>query len=216
MKLLVGPLSMFSVKTLVAAAEKGLQLEVEDVPYDIRQPRPYLGHPEVNRINPKRQVPVLIDQDLEIFDSTLIGEYLEDLYPEPPLWPGEPRSRARARLVELKADEVWFPKVLALRPVMRQAGPDADAVRAEAVAAFREMEAVLGDRTWMAGAFGYADIAAYVVLLTAQLLGLSSPDELVRLRAWRDRMEARPSVHRARERVFRYLASQRLPVPEPA
>ena len=35
-------------------------------------------HPEVARINPKRQVPVLVDGDLEIFDSTQIFEYLED------------------------------------------------------------------------------------------------------------------------------------------
>ena len=110
MKLYTGPVSMFGAKVLIAAAEKGIVLDIENVPYELATAS-YPGHPEVDRINPKRQVPVLIDQDLELFDSSLIFEYFEDLYPEPPLWPGEPRRRAAARLLELKADEVWFPKL---------------------------------------------------------------------------------------------------------
>ena len=47
------------------------------------------------RVNPKRQVPVLIHDDLEIFDSTQIFEYLEDLKPDPALWPREIKARAR-------------------------------------------------------------------------------------------------------------------------
>ena len=39
-------------------------------------------HPEVLRVNPKRQVPVLLDGSVEIFDSTQIFEYLEDRWPE--------------------------------------------------------------------------------------------------------------------------------------
>jgi glutathione S-transferase len=62
----------------------------------------------VLRINPKRQVPVLIDDGVEIFDSTQIFEYLEDRFPDPPLWPREPAARARARQLELKSDEVFF------------------------------------------------------------------------------------------------------------
>ncbi len=71
-------------------------------------------HPEVVRINPKRQVPVLIDGDLELFDSTQIFEYLETLKRDPALWPAEPRARARARLLEHKSDEVYFPHIVRL------------------------------------------------------------------------------------------------------
>lgn len=215
MKLYSGPVSMFSVKVLVAAAEKGIRLDVENVPY---QPRTfsYLGHPEIDRINPKRQVPVLIDQGLEIFDSTLICEYLEDLFPEPPLWPAEPRSRAAARLVELKADEVWFPKLRALGQFLRDpASPEAAEARAHALTAYREMDETLGERTWMAGAFSYADIAAYTAYLTAAFFGLR-PEGLPRLAAWQGRMEARPSVAAARNGILAYLADQNIRLPEPA
>ena len=76
MKLYSGPLSMFGAKAEIAALEKGLAFELVMVPFEMKtlyQPK----HPEVLRINPKRQVPVLIDGDLEIFDSTQIFEYLE-------------------------------------------------------------------------------------------------------------------------------------------
>ncbi len=66
-----GPLSMFGAKVQIAALEKGLDFELVMVPFDsVRGYEP--KHPEVLRINPKRQVPVLVDGDLEIFDSSQI------------------------------------------------------------------------------------------------------------------------------------------------
>ena len=77
MKLYSGPLSMFGAKAEIAAHEKGLDVELIMVPFEMKtlyQPK----HPDVLRINPKRQVPVLIDGgpggDLELFDSTQIFE----------------------------------------------------------------------------------------------------------------------------------------------
>ena len=83
---------MFGAKAEIAAHEKGLDFELIMVPFEMKtlyQPK----HPEVLRINPKRQVPVLIDDgpggDLEIFDSTQIFEYFESIKPDPALWPAE-------------------------------------------------------------------------------------------------------------------------------
>ena len=78
MRLFSGPLSMFGAKTEIAALEKGLDFELVMVPFEEKyEPK----HPEVLRINPKQQVPILIHGDLEIFDSTQIFEYFEDLQP---------------------------------------------------------------------------------------------------------------------------------------
>ncbi|MBC8845460.1 glutathione S-transferase N-terminal domain-containing protein, partial [Escherichia coli] len=67
-------------KVEIAAHEKGIDFELVMVPFS--QQRGYdPRHPDVLRINPKRQVPVLIDGELEIFDSTQIFEYFEDLKP---------------------------------------------------------------------------------------------------------------------------------------
>ena len=122
---------MFGAKAEIAAHEKGLDVELVMVPFEMKtlyQPK----HPEVLRINPKRQVPVLIDGDLELFDSTQIFEYFETVKPEPALWPAEPRARARARLLEHKSDEVYFPPIVRLMGL--QATPD-DPAAVEARAA---------------------------------------------------------------------------------
>src|SRR5919109_979644 len=105
-KIFSGCLSMFGAKVQIAAHEKGIEFELMMVPFDMKR-RYEPKHPEVLRINPKRQVPVLIDGAVEIFDSTQIFEYLEDRFPTPALWPAAPQERARARLLELKSDEVF-------------------------------------------------------------------------------------------------------------
>jgi glutathione S-transferase len=128
MKLYSGPVSMFGAKAEIALLEKGIAHEREFVPFDLRtlyQPR----HPVVLRVNPKQQVPVLVDGDLELFDSTQIFEYLEDVAPEPPLWPREPRARARARLLELRSDEVFFPHVITLNAAAHAGDAGADTGR---------------------------------------------------------------------------------------
>jgi glutathione S-transferase len=108
--LYVGPLSLFSRKVEIALREKGLSYERVLVPFTQDagyQPK----HPMVLSANPKRQVPVLIEGDLPLFDSTVIFEYLEDAYPTPPLYPREARARAKCRLLELEADEILFAPV---------------------------------------------------------------------------------------------------------
>src|SRR6266849_4983791 len=113
MKLYSGPLSMFGAKAEIALREKSIAFELEMVPFEMKtlyEPK----HPEVVRINPKRQVPVLVDGDLELYDSTLILQYLEDRYPTPALFPSDPVARARCRQLEAAADEILFPPIFEL------------------------------------------------------------------------------------------------------
>ena len=101
-RLYTGPLSMFGAKAEIALLEKGLDFERIAVPFvDSYEPK----HPEVVRINPKQQVPVLIHGSVEIFDSTQIFEYLEDAFSIPPLWPKLLADRAEARQVVVAIGE---------------------------------------------------------------------------------------------------------------
>ena len=192
MKLYTGPLSMFGAKAQIALAEKGLDAEVVMVPFDnqkLYEPK----HPDVARINPKAQVPVLIDGDLEIFDSTQIFEYLEDAHPAPPLWPAEPKARARARLLELKSDEVFFARVIPLLRLGDRAGTGAEPHLAQVRAFYAELEPQVGD--WLAGdMFAYADIAFVMAQYFATRFGAPIPPDLPKLTAWRQRVHARPAV----------------------
>ena len=199
---------MFGAKAEIAAREKGLDVEVVMVPFEMKtlyQPK----HPEVLRINPKRQVPVLIDDDLEIFDSTQIFEYLETIKPEPALWPAEPKARARARLLEHKSDEVYFPPIIRLMGL--QATPDDPAAveaRAAARAFYDGMEKAIADKEWLAGSYSYADIAFYMAQIFGDRMGAPMTHAHAKLQAWRDRMSARPAVRQVAGAMGRYLVSQ--------
>ncbi|MBU6271319.1 MAG: glutathione S-transferase family protein [Betaproteobacteria bacterium] len=51
--------------------------------------------------NPRAEVPLLIDgPDVRIFESTVILEYIEERWPQPPLLPRSPAARAFARQTE--------------------------------------------------------------------------------------------------------------------
>ena len=208
MKLYSGPLSMFGAKAEIAALEKALEFELVMVPFEMAtlyQPK----HPEVLRINPKRQVPVLIDGDIELFDSTQIFEYFETLRPKPALWPAEPKARARARLLEHKSDEVYFPSIVRLMG-LQNAPDDPAAVEARAASAafYEEMERTLGAREWLAGSYSYVDIAFYMAQLFGARMGAPMGEAHPRLLAWRDRMSARPAVAQVAGAMGRYLLGQ--------
>ena len=204
-----GPLSMFGAKAQIAALEKGLDFELVMVPFEMRtlyQPK----HPEVAHINPKQQVPVLVHGELEIFDSTQIFEYFEDLKPHPALWPQDRVLRAQARLLELKSDEVFFPPVIRLMGL--QATPeDTAAIAARAAAAdyYAQMDRIMRDgREWLAGPFSFADIAFFMAQIFADRMGAPMPEEATALLRWRDRMGARPAVATVAGVMGRYLLGQ--------
>ena len=83
MKLYSGPLSLFTAKVRIALEEKGLAYEQVERPLEPRA-RYEPHHPDVVALNPKAQVPVLVDGDVVVYDSTQIFEYLEDRYPSRP------------------------------------------------------------------------------------------------------------------------------------
>lgn len=213
MKLYSGPLSMFGAKAEIALREKAIGFELEMVPFGMRHlydPK----HPEVLRVNPKRQVPVLIDGGVEIFDSTQIVEYLEDRCPAPPLWPREPAERARARLLELKSDEVFFPHVIRLMPIRgNREHADWEPARIGIEAHYDAMEHQLDGRQHLAGAYTYADIAFFMAQFFAARMGVPMSSRWPRLMGWRVRVGERPAVARVAGAMTDYLRQTGLPVP---
>ena len=214
MRLYSGPLSMFGAKAQIAALEKCFDFELIMVPFEMKrlyQPK----HPEVVRVNPKQQVPVLIHGDVEIFDSTQIFEYFEHIQPQPPLWPADPAARARARLLELKSDEVYFPPIIRLMGLQEMpADPAAVAARDAAARFYAELETAVRDHEFLAGAYSYADIAFYMAQLFGARMGAPMTDAHPRLTQWRDRMTARPAVRQVVAAMAAFLVSQGRPLPD--
>jgi glutathione S-transferase len=205
---------MFGAKVQIAALEKGLDFDLVMVAYDSMHgytPK----HAEVLRINPKGQVPVLVHGEIEIFDSTQIFEYLEDLQPNPPLWPRDLSTRARARRLEHQSDEIYFPHIIRLMSLQEQMeDPVAVASIEAATAYYAEMEGTLGSHAWLARDYSFADIAFYMAALFGERRGAPITRSTPRLLQWRERMTQRPAVRAVAAAMAGWLKAAGRPVPQ--
>jgi len=205
MRLYSGPLSLFSRKVEFALYEKGIDFERIEVAFTQTEGyRP--KHPEVTAANPKGQVPVLVDGDLALFESTVILEYLEDAYPNPALYPSDPKERARCRLVEVDADEILLADVRRL--MYRTEPPQADAQRQRArqeegqrgergiLRHYGRLAPLLGTKDYFCGVFSVADIAMFMTIHYAVRLNGPRFDGSPALAAWYQRIGERPSARR--------------------
>lgn len=223
MRLYSGPVSLFTAKVRVALAEKGAAYERVEVGWSLaRRYEPH--HPDVVALNPKRQVPVLVDGDVVVYDSTQILEYLEERLPEPPLYPRDRAGRARCRRLEAAADEQVFPAVWELIDAGLYAGAsggrdEARLARGRAALADQHaaLDAELAGREWLCGdRFTVADIATFVFLNAGAALGTPVAAEHRHLTDWLARANARPSVAEDTRAVQAFLAGALRSAPSPS
>lgn len=159
-------------------------------------------NPSVVAINPKAQVPVLVAGDLALYDSTQIFEFLEDAFPENALWAADVDDRARARQWEHWSDEIFFLAALKLRD--RSLSNDELRSAARLVhGRLDELESHLSGRDYVAGDYGFADIALFMTELFSMLFGLRRK-ERPNIAAWRARLLERPAVRGIVEPMARY------------
>ena len=208
-----GPLSMFGAKVEIAAREKELDFDLVMVPYDSKvgySPK----HPEVLRVNPKKQVPVLVHGAVEIFDSTQIFEYLEDIAPSRPLWPRDPAARARARGLEHRSDEVFFPAIIRLMSLQDELDTEPAVIAIDAANRYyADMNQLLDSSDWLAGSYSFADIAFYMASLFGERQGAPLTASTPHLLAWRNRMSQRVPVKAVVSAMATWLRNAGRPVP---
>jgi len=94
-----------SMKCLHCLKEKGLDFASHYVNLLLFEQH----SPEFVRINPNGQVPVLIHDGAVITESTVINEYLDEVFPQVPLRPANPVERARMRVFSKFVDEYFCP-----------------------------------------------------------------------------------------------------------
>ncbi|MDP3936764.1 MAG: glutathione S-transferase family protein, partial [Deltaproteobacteria bacterium] len=88
-------LSPWARKARIALYEKGLTFEKISIP---SKPDGTMDKPaEFLAANPRGKVPTLIDDDTVVYESSLVLEYLDEAYPETPLYPKDVKAKARCR-----------------------------------------------------------------------------------------------------------------------
>lgn len=186
----------FCQKVRVVLAEK--DLEYEKVFVDLRKQEQKA--PEFLRMNPYGKVPVLMDEDEVIYDSTIINEYLEDEYPLPRLMPEDSQARATVRMLEDYCDNSFIPPTTTLLAQLRKPEAERDAPRVEqAREELRRCLYHLRDRLegneFLAGSeFTIADAAFAPRMIVLGRLGFEFEPALAPVQAWLERVRVRPSV----------------------
>jgi RNA polymerase-associated protein len=177
----------YCARARIALAEKGVEHEV--VPVDLAD-RPAWIYEK----NETGRVPVLEEGAWILPESSVILEYIEERYPEPPLLPADPAARALARVWIFRHDELSGP-YYALRRGEDGAAERFDEQLARLDAALERQPYLTGDE------YGLADIAYVPWLLRARdVLGVSL-DAFPAVRSWLGRLEERPAVAREVETV---------------
>jgi glutathione S-transferase len=172
----------YCARTRIALADKGIEYETLEIDLNDRPQWIY-------EKNATGRVPVVEEDAWILPESSVIMEYLEERYPEPPLLPADPADRALARVWIFRHDDFTKP-YYALRR-----GEEGAAERLDEQLA--KLEAALEQQPWLTGAeYGLADIA-YVpwVLRARDMLGVSL-DEFPAVGSWLDRLVERPAIAR--------------------
>jgi glutathione S-transferase len=97
MKIIGSYVSPYVRKVVACLALKSLDYEIDPI-------TPFFGDETFERLSPLRRIPVLIDGDTVLSDSSVICAYLDEAYPDRPLLPPGVQDRARARWLEEFAD----------------------------------------------------------------------------------------------------------------
>jgi glutathione S-transferase len=185
----------FCQKVRVVLAEKDLEYERVHVDLHKGEQR----SPEFLKLNPYGKVPVLIDEDVVIYDSTIINEYLDEEYPNPPMMPEDSAGRGRVRLLEDFADNSFTPPAgLVMADLHKPEGErDTERIRryqGEIVRVLARLEAALEGKEYLVGDFSLADVGFVPRVLVLGQLGIELDPRLQNVAAWIARLRERPSV----------------------
>ena len=182
-------------KTKIVLEEKGVAYRVERLrPGDV-----WKKVPDVVAKHPLGKVPYIDDGDFTLYDSTVINEYLNDAYAEPPLLPNDVSGRARARALENYGDEgvlsrflpmIWMPW-WSPEDQRDQDGMEKgrEGLR-EQVLPFLDVE--LNRREYLCDTFSLADVPFTALAMVLQVDGMDT-SAFANVSEYLARLRARPS-----------------------
>ncbi|KAF1032846.1 MAG: Glutathione S-transferase YfcF [Pseudomonas sp.] len=184
--------SPYAMSVFVALREKGLETEVLTLDLDAAQNRT----PAFTDLSLTGRVPTLAQEGFALSESSAITEYLEDVFPQVPVYPAAPRERARARQIQawLRSDLMPIRQERSTLAVFYGVKYPALSAAGEAAAArlIEAAQALLADgRESLFGQWSIVDVDLALMLNRLILNGDNVPPALV---AYAQRQWQRPSV----------------------
>ncbi|ERH59884.1 glutathione transferase [Pseudomonas simiae] len=184
--------SPYALSVFVTLREKGLAFETITLDLDAAQQHAA----DFARLSLTQRVPTLVEGDFALSESSAITEYLEQAYPGTPVYPANPKLRARARQIQawLRSDLLPIRQERSTMVVfygqkMPPLSPVAEAAAAKLISAAQDL--LVGNPAYLFGDWSIADVDLAVMLNRLILNGDSVPGELVE---YAQRQWQRPSV----------------------
>jgi glutathione S-transferase len=210
-KLFGSQISTFARKVAVA-------LDLKELPYELIDALTPQMRGTLRRANPRVEVPVLIDGDITVVNSSDILQYLDHKYPERPLFPASPSERVVARSLERLGDHRFDSIVVdcsfwswADRDDKPPAGL-IEAAQADLDFVFETLEGALKDRPkpWPFGSPGVAECAWFPNLAAMRTFGLSlGAARFSRVAAWSSDIRKHPVFAADAKKTFTFLKEGR-------
>jgi glutathione S-transferase len=194
------PGSPFLRSVEIALKEKGVDYQLHALAPGEHKQLDHLAR------HPFGRVPAFEHDGFAIYETQAIMRYLDEVFPNPPLTPGNPQQRTRMNQVIGIIEWYFFPKAAAPIAFNRIIAPrllglpgDENAVveaMPMAETCFAVLDDILGDKPYLSGdSVTIADImlAAQLDLFGECPEGRGLIDGTVNLKSWLERMKARPS-----------------------
>lgn len=210
------PFSSYTWKALIALYEKGIDFDYRALETEA----PFTHYDELRSHWPVGQFPLIVDDGVPIFESSIIIEYLDQKIPDPQLIPADQRMALDVRFLDRIFDnhfQARFQAVVAeYLPFITEKPDLARVERARDLLekAYGWLETKLPDDGWATShGFSLADCAAAPALFYADWVHPIDPRH-ARVRAYRARLLARPSVARCVEDARPYRSYFPLGAPD--
>ena len=184
--------SPYAMSVFVTLREKGLTFDMLTLDLDTAQNQTA----DFTQLSLTQRVPTLVEGEFALSESCAITEYLEQVYPETPVYPADPQQRARARQVQawLRSDLLAIRQERSTLVVFygQKMPPLSPAAEAAVRKLFSATQALLaGNPPYLFGEWSIADLDLAVMLNRLILNGDSVPAEWV---DYAQRQWQRPSV----------------------
>jgi glutathione S-transferase len=186
-----------------------LALELKSIPYNLKVLSFQAGDtrkPEFVAINPRHQVPTIVDDGFALWESTVILEYLDERFTQgPKLYPGDVRERARIRRIVREVEQYAYAqgidRIVDELFWKGDAPPDAKVMEDSRKTLGEELEKMAQELSgdYFAGStMTAADITLYTVVAYVKRVTVRKPETALtkllpaKLGAWAKRIEALP------------------------
>ena len=185
----------FARRTRVVLHEKGIDFEAREVDFRTKSD-------EFLRASPTGKVPVVVVDGDSLYESNIVNQYLDEVYEEPKLMPGDPKARAYARIWIARADDDFYPQVFVSSMGRTRGFPEERISEAQEKlkATLSRLEEGLEGHEYLADSFSLADIAHagnFVRLHELEENGTVSLADYPKVASWIERIEARESFKAA-------------------